>query len=66
MLPAMNADRNFLTITQLADELGVSRSYIDKTRRQGVDHPSYIRIGRRVVYRRQTVEAWLKTKEVQL
>lgn len=41
--------------------LGVSESYLNKLRVQG-GSPRYLKIGRRVVYRRQELDSWAEQK----
>lgn len=53
---------DYLTDTQLADELNVSPRTIARWRslREG---PPLTRLGRRILYRRSAVEAWLAELE---
>ncbi|MDB2414890.1 helix-turn-helix domain-containing protein [Rickettsiales bacterium] len=42
-----------------AQYLGVSRSFLQKTRCTGQGGPKFIRVGRAVVYLREDLDAWL-------
>ena len=48
----------FLTVDQIAALLQRSHRTLETWRRNGTG-PPFIRIGRRVVYRRSDIEAWL-------
>lgn len=53
---------NLLTIDQLAQRLGVSRRAVDSWRAKGTG-PDFIRVGNRVLYRIEAVDAWLLSNE---
>lgn len=42
-----------------AQYLGVSRSFLQKTRCTGKGGPKFIRVGRAVVYLKEDLDAWL-------
>mgnify|MGYP006271770963 CR=1 FL=1 len=54
--------REWMTRPELARELGVSAATLGRwgTRRIG---PEFIRVGRQILYRRETVRAWLEAEE---
>jgi excisionase family DNA binding protein len=55
---------DFLTATELAAQLGVSARTLDRW--EALDEgPPRTRIGRRVLYRRESVRAWLAAREQQ-
>ena len=47
-----------LSAAQVADQLGLSESTLAKMRLSG-DGPPYSKLGRRVVYRPDDIDAWL-------
>jgi predicted DNA-binding transcriptional regulator AlpA len=47
-----------LNVSDAAKHLGLSKSYLDKARVSG-NGPSYIKLGRRVVYQPSDLDAWL-------
>lgn len=47
-----------LTTSQLAYQLGMSESFLEKRRSWKMD-PPYIKIGGRVFYRQEEIDAWL-------
>lgn len=49
----------YLTPQQAADYLGMSKSFLDKARVHG-DGPPYFKIGNRVRYRRDELDAWME------
>jgi Helix-turn-helix domain len=51
------AIRRKLTVQEAADHLGLSISWLNKTRTYG-DGPPYLKIGRRVVYDIYNLETW--------
>ncbi len=54
-----------LTTVQVAALTGLSISFFECGRSQGYDLPAHHKIGRRVVYRRADVQAWMqKRREV--
>jgi hypothetical protein len=44
---------------EAADYLGVSRGWLAKLRKAGYGGPAWHKLGRRVVYRRADLDAWL-------
>lgn len=52
----------FLSLPELALELGVTRKTLDRWAVEGKG-PAITKIGRRVLYRRSAVDAWLKACE---
>jgi predicted DNA-binding transcriptional regulator AlpA len=55
---AMSAGSILLTVDQLAEQLNLSASHLNKLRVRG-DGPAFCKIGRRVGYRLRDVESWL-------
>ena len=52
-----------LTVTQVSDETGVPVGTLRYWRHAGTG-PESFKLGRRVVYRRSAVEAWIATQEL--
>lgn len=58
LLPTTGSD--FLTTKQVAEMTGLSVSYFEVGRSMSSpDQPPHHRVGRRILYRRADVEAWL-------
>jgi hypothetical protein len=55
---------DFLTQDQAAAELKVCDRTLDRWRRLG-EGPPITKLGRRVLYRRSSLQAWLRTREHQ-
>lgn len=53
---------DFLTQDEAAAELKVSQRTLDRWRRLD-EGPPITKLGRRTLYRRSTVQAWLRTRE---
>jgi len=53
---------DFLTLDEAAAELKVGRRTLDRWRQLG-EGPPITKLGRRVLYRRKSLEAWLLTRE---
>lgn len=53
--------RRKLDVWAAAAYCGVSKSYLDKLRSAG-GGPTYIKIGRRIVYAREDVDDWLTAR----
>lgn len=54
----------YLNTTQVAELTGLSISYFEVGRSLGAaDRPPYSRLGRRVLYRRSDVEAWIASRK---
>lgn len=51
-----------LNAGQVADQLGLSTSTLAKMRLSG-DGPAYAKLGRRVVYRPEDIEAWIAANQ---
>ncbi|MCJ2077618.1 helix-turn-helix domain-containing protein [Methylobacterium sp. E-016] len=51
---------NKLSVGQAAHRLGISKSWLDKKRVQG-GGPTYIKLGRRVLYDENDLDAWADT-----
>jgi predicted DNA-binding transcriptional regulator AlpA len=56
------SETRLFTTRQVAEFLGVSCSYLNKLRVYG-DGPAFIKIGARVVYDFQDVEAWVEARK---
>lgn len=54
----------FMTIEEFLALTHLSRSNERKHRTSDDDWPPHVRIGRKVLYRRSTVEEWLSEREV--
>ena len=54
--------RNYLNVRQAADFIGISKSSLDKQRLSGKG-PRYLRVGSRILYRRDDIDAWLSRFE---
>lgn len=66
VLPTMlvNPADEYLSTKQVAELTGLSVSYFEVGRSMGaIDRPPFSRIGRRVVYRRSDVEAWIASRK---
>ena len=59
-----NEVSQLLTTRELADYLRVSVSCLEKQRSCGKAHPTYTRIGRRILYELQDVQDFLSANEV--
>jgi predicted DNA-binding transcriptional regulator AlpA len=57
----MTRNPSTLTANEAAKLLGIAPSTLAKLRLSG-DGPIYCKLGRRVVYRRKDLEAWLETR----
>lgn len=55
--------RRFLDINDLAGQLGVSVATIYRKRSQAEDLPTGFKIGARVRWRQETVDAWIEAQE---
>jgi Helix-turn-helix domain len=55
---------DYLTDTELADELRVHRSTLKRWRMSGTG-PAFVKVGRRPIYMVAAVNTWLKRKEQQ-
>jgi predicted DNA-binding transcriptional regulator AlpA len=55
-----NIHRPFLSIDEAALYLGVSPSFLNK-RRGNLSSPPHIKLGRRVMYARADLDAWIDT-----
>ena len=56
---------DFLTEPELARELGVCQMTVRRWRAVG-DAPPTTRLGRRILYRRDAVADWLKSRQIEL
>jgi len=52
-----------LRVRQAAEYVGLSKSALDKYRHYGVG-PTYIKLGRSVIYRVEDLDAWVASKRV--
>ena len=52
-----------LNIDAAAKYLGVSRGFLDKLRMTG-GGPAFLKLGRKVAYERQVLDAWLNTRRM--
>jgi predicted DNA-binding transcriptional regulator AlpA len=57
----MNTARKLLSTQQAAEQLGVSRSYLEKKRLTG-DGPRFAKLGARVVYDPNDLDIWVKNR----
>lgn len=57
----MNAPTTLLTSAQAAEHLGMSESWLTKTRLFG-GGPCFLKLGRSVRYRVPDLDAWLETR----
>ena len=55
--------RRFLDINELAEQLGISVATIYRKRSQAEDLPTGFKIGARVRWRQETVDAWIEAQE---
>jgi hypothetical protein len=53
---------DFLTQDEAADELKICERTLDRWRRLG-EGPPITKLGRRVLYRRSSLQAWIRTRE---
>jgi excisionase family DNA binding protein len=51
-----------MVVKETAAYLRVSKSYLDKRRLTG-DGPAFVRVGRKILYRRSVVDAWLLQRQ---
>jgi predicted DNA-binding transcriptional regulator AlpA len=51
---------NFLNTNQAASEFGLSQSWLAKLRLTG-SGPQYMKVGKRVLYRRDEFERWIES-----
>jgi len=61
--PNAEGHRRYVTESQLADELRNSRRTLQRMRADG-SGPLFLKVGRKVIYRWDDVEAWLDTRSV--
>ena len=64
VLPALDeqaAGDELLNVIELAALLHVSKQFLDIARFKG-EGPAFLKLGRRVLYRKEDVRQWLKTK----
>jgi hypothetical protein len=64
MSTAENLLADFLTLDEAAAELKVCGRTLDRWRRLG-EGPPITKLGRRILYRRSSVQAWLHAREHQ-
>lgn len=55
---------NLLTAKALAERLGVTEGCLARWRVTGGEGPAFVRIGRRIGYRPEAVNAWLASRTV--
>ena len=61
--PRSGSERDeLMTADELADRLRMTRAWVYAETR--LDHIPHLRLGRRVRYRRSTIEGWIATLEV--
>lgn len=53
------ADHTYLTVREAANYLRVSKSFLDKARLTGTG-PPFVRLGKRILYIREDVDAWIR------
>lgn len=53
--------RENLSVIEAAEALGISRSYLNKLRCTG-GGPHYAKVGRRVIYSSDELDAWLASR----
>ncbi|EAQ29965.1 hypothetical protein NAP1_04295 [Erythrobacter sp. NAP1] len=56
------ASKEYLTVKEAAEVVRLSRAYLDKMRLSG-GGPRYFKVGGRVLYRRDVLEAWIEQRE---
>ncbi|TFC55426.1 helix-turn-helix domain-containing protein [Cryobacterium sp. TMT2-17-1] len=61
--PAFARQRRFLDINELAEQLGISAATIYRKRSLSEDLPVGFKIGSRVRWRQETVDAWIEAQE---
>jgi predicted DNA-binding transcriptional regulator AlpA len=59
-LPVPASGRVRLSVPQASSYCGVSKSYMDKLRTTG-NGPTFIRLGRRIVYDTADLDSWLES-----
>jgi excisionase family DNA binding protein len=57
-----HARDSLMTVKETANYLRVSKSFLDKARLSG-EGPAFCRIGRKILYRRSVVDAWLLQRQ---
>ena len=62
-LSKFNVNKPRLTVSEAAQSLGISKSWLDKLRESGAG-PAFIRLGRRVVYDARDLEEWAAAHRV--
>lgn len=55
---------DYLTPTECAAELGINPRTLERWHRLG-DAPPRVKLGRRVLYRRESVTTWLRARETE-
>lgn len=64
-MPATITPPALLTADQAADYLGVAPQTLSKWRCTGEQRIPFIRVGRRVKYRREALDAWLQSRTIE-
>jgi hypothetical protein len=59
----MDADSELVPRTILIDEFGISDSCERRRRKEGADWPPHLLIGKKVYYRRESLDDWLRHRE---
>ena len=62
MMEATNTQHDILTIAEAADAIRVSRRHLQTIMKNG-DGPPVVRLGRRLIIRRETLRRWLAELE---
>jgi excisionase family DNA binding protein len=57
-----NSRDPLMTVKELAVYLHCSKSFLDKARLAG-DGPAFSRLGRKILYRKSVVDAWLQQRQ---
>lgn len=58
----IHPSRHFLSVREAAGYLRVSKSFLDKLRTK-LGGPPYVKIGSRVLYRIECLDAWVSERE---
>jgi excisionase family DNA binding protein len=62
LFPVNSLRDPLMTVKETAVYLRVSKSFLDKARLTG-DGPGFIRVGRKILYRKSVVDAWLQQRQ---
>lgn len=54
----------YLTEEEVCEILGIGKRGLQTRRTRGQDHPPYVRLGKKILFPKKELEAWLNKKEL--